>query len=559
MKNGSLLNNYLVQDDLTKKKTPVLALVLGGIICIAITSGVFFLEKDLVAENHMVKAYETVKSIVAHEKDFDAILNKIENNSNLNNFTRITLLELAKDPERYGTDFEIRYPHYMEYQYMYSQLLRKDYSDWIGEVISGKADTEFIPNIFHYLSTLKDDRYLAQALSRFNDFLMQSNESGFVVTSHLDAFIIGSLALYCMQFPRAKTKLLKSALAQKIDYFMNSAGKVMGIPLNQIFIAFYIKHNTLESLIIKKMNEFLSSGKKSWDGTSWYKSAVDNLINYFTEIGTGLSRDFYILFETGFRDFDPMRLYIALQVMKKIGFDDPELLKWLDKDYDNFENKLSMYSVDVLGTKSNEQIINFSGEITETRSAIIGRQKAYFSQILAEDVENSALHKMHIPVVTIPGEIMNESLPDQYTKEFINIKIASRKSKHQLILFVATISFLATFLLITSKEKGAFLLTWLFLPVINLLFFFIFWNPLSDFYQLEIPTLILFLFITVIPFAIIFVTKVFHRPGKIIWRFFLFISAEICYLLGIKNKAQYYFKLAGCENHFYSKIYHYSK
>jgi hypothetical protein len=317
-----------------------------------------------------------------------------------------------------------------------------DYSEWVASVIAGSIETEFEANVFEYLSTLKDRRYLNEAAGRFVKILNNSSSTGFAAQTSRDAFITGALSLYIIQFP-GDNAVLRNALGGKVDQFIGLSEKTLteirGIPLNQAYIYLYLKYFGLEELINKKMEIFFNTGTTTWDGRTWDMKAVNSLINYFTSVGKGMSQNFYSLIRTGFTKNDSVRIYIALQVLKKIGFNDP------DTSYSNLLNRVSRRESDLeiitetriggRSTRSTREII-FADEVAELRRAITGKQDTPFEEMLNNALKTSSQNgKFILPPVSAMEVIEKEisEIGGQYTNAYIVEKTRLWEKKNDLL------------------------------------------------------------------------------------------------------------------------------
>lgn len=280
-------------------------------------------------------------------------------------------------------------------------------STWLVSVISGETKTALELNVFDYLSGTDDNRYLDAAITRYTSYLGQTDSSseGFgslftatqpyqtssSVTTYQptrDEFILGSLSFYISQFP-GNNAILKAVLKERAEQFISLTGEKLtnteGIPLNQAYIALYLKYFGIEDLMIRRMDIFLESGEESvgTNGvvTTWSLSAVNDLINYFASIGKGMSQNFYSLFSIGFTKNDNIYIYIGLKVSEKIGFDDPALRDWLDKVAKR-ESTLTITTSDKNGTITNSEPVVFSTLAENTRSAISGKADTSFAETL---------------------------------------------------------------------------------------------------------------------------------------------------------------------------------
>jgi len=455
-----------------KKIVPfVFAVVCSALVIVFV---IFPYGKRKIKENTIVQANNEVNEFLAKELDsekldglvtagksnFDDIIAYIEADTEKRHFLGVTLVKLSEYENNYAHDFESRYPRYKSYRDMVKELSREDYSEWIGSIIKGTVETEFEANVFDYLTSLNDRRYLNDAISRFVTILNNSGSGGFNAQTNKDAYIIGALSLYIMQFPGNNT-VLKNALGEKANQFINltenNLKNTRDIPLNQVYIFLYLKYFGLEDLINKKMEAFLSSGRRSWDGTTWSMTAVDNLIKYFSTNGKGMSQNFYSLIQSGFNKNDSVRIYIALKVLKDIGFDDPA---------PSFKNLLDR----VARRESNLKIIDpnnmtsrdiiFSDEVAKTREDIAGKTDVPFDKMLNTALKTSSENnKLIIPRVTA-AEVVNKevsAMSGQYTNDFITDTVKSWEVKNKRMsnmkFWEIIIAFLACTLVLVKYGK----------------------------------------------------------------------------------------------------------
>jgi len=438
-----------------KKFVPVVVFILAVVCSTLIIALVIFpYGKSKVKENKLVQANNEINDLLAKELDegrldellvfgnsnFDYIAAYIESDAERQHFLGVTLVNLSEYEDVYEFDFESRYPRYKAYRDMVNELSSQDYSEWVGSIIKGVVETEFEANVFDYLATLRDRRYLNDAINRFIDILNKSGDDGFNANTNKDAFVIGSLSLYIMQFP-GNNSILRNALGEKADQFIrlseNNLTEIRGIPLNQAYIYLYLKYFGLENLINRKMEAFLNTGTRGWDGTTWSMSAVDGLINYFSSTGKGMSQNFYSLIRTGFDKDDSIRIYIALQVLKNIGFDDP------DPSYNNLLNRTSRREsgLEITSTQtrngmrmsSTSQKIIFADEVAELRNAIAGKADTPFDTMLNSALKTSSETGGFITPRVTATEVVNKEVSEmsgQYTKDFISSSIKTWEKKN---------------------------------------------------------------------------------------------------------------------------------
>ncbi|WP_461256735.1 hypothetical protein [Treponema sp. R80B11-R83G3] len=405
--------------------------------------------KSIIKENGIVQANNEVNDFLDKELDserlarlaqigesnFDDIIAYIEADAERQHFLGVTLIRLSDYESNYALDFESRYPRYKAYRDMVNELSRKDYSEWVGSIIKGTVKIEFEANVFDYLSGLDDRRYINDAISRFIAILNNSSSGGFSAQTNKDAFIIGALSLYIMQFPGNNT-VLRNALGEKADQFIslseNNLNDIHGIPLNQVYIYLFLKYFGLENIINKKMNEFISSGKISlnktgkWDGRTWSMKAVDSLVNYFSTTGKGMSQNFYSLIQSGFDKNQSERIYVALRVLKNIGFDDPapSFRNLLDRA-SRRESDLQITTTEIIngmrGRTTTNPII-FSEEVAEVRREIAGKTDVPFEAMLNSSLKTSSETGKFITPRVTAVEVVNKevsAMSGQYTKDFI--------------------------------------------------------------------------------------------------------------------------------------------
>jgi hypothetical protein len=442
-----------------KKLVPAVVFVLAAVCSALVIAFVLYpYGKSKVKENNLVRANNEISALLAIELDderlaglrlagnsnFDYIIASIESDAERQRFLGITLVTLSEYEGVYENEFESRYPRYKAYRDMVKELARQDYSEWVGSVVKGAVETEFEANVFDYLSSLKDRRYLNDAVSRFIEILNKSGSNGFSAQTNKDAFIIGALSLYIMQFP-GNNAVLRNALGEKAGQFISLTEKnlteIRGIPLNQVYVYLYLKYFGLENLINRKMETFLNTGTRRWDGTTWSMSAVDSLINYFSSTGKGMSQNFYSLIQSGFDRNDSIRIYIALQVLKKIGFDDPA------PSYNSLLNRVSRREsgLEITTTETrngvpvrtiNREVI-FSHEVAELRRAIAGKADVPFDTMLNSALKTSSETGNFIIQRVTATEVVNKEVSEmsgQYTNNFISNSIKIWEEKNNRLL-----------------------------------------------------------------------------------------------------------------------------
>jgi hypothetical protein len=543
-----------------KEKKPALALFCAFLFCVLITAGVFILEKVRIKENGLVRANKEVSVLLENETDFNAIIEFIESDTERGHFLGIALINLAKNEERYIPDFETRYPRYKAYRDMVKELAQPDFSDWVAGVINGEVETEFEANVFEYLSGLKDARYLNQAVNRFIKILDDSGDSGFAAGSNKDAFILGAAGFYILQFPNSNNELLKTAIGQKADRFIKLSGsdlvkEIEGIPLNKLYIYLYLKYFSLERLINAKMETFIASGTKSVNAITWNISQVDSLINYFTSIGKGISPNYYSLFQLGFSKDEPIYIYIALQVLSKIGFDDHILQNWLNRNFAGMEDRLSRTYTDFRGRVIKREIV-ISDEVQETREAIAGKSDIPFEEILEDAIRLSAKDgRFIISRVTPEEEIQKEMRANSafYTNDFVRRAVTTWELKNQLIAVIAVICLAAAFLCSLAVGFGSkwkwkdsnSLLSWLPLPLAGFILFFVFWNKYDNLSGFQTMPLTAFLFCGGILFIITLKARILNAPSRGLWYFLLAGCGAFNYFVKRHDASQFYYDAAG--------------
>ena len=476
-----------------KKLVPVVIFILAAVCSTLVIAFVLFpYGKSKVKENNLVRANNEINDLLAIELDkerltellifgnsnFDYIIASIESDVERQRFLGVTLVRLSDYEGVYEYEFESRYPRYKAYRDMVKELSRQDYSEWVGSIIKGVVETEFEANVLDYLSTLKDSRYLNDAINRFIDILNKSSSNGFSAQSNKDAFIIGALSFYIMQFP-GNNAILRNALGEKADQFIrlsdNDLTEIRGIPLNQVYVYLYLKYFGLENLINRRMEAFENVGTNRWDGTkSWDMSTVNNLINYFSSTGKGMSQNFYSLLRTGINTYDSMRVYTALQVLKKIGFDDP------DSSFNNLLNSasrmesgltISTTQINGLRMSTTTRKVIFSDEVTELRNAIAGKTDIPFETMLNSALKTSSqTGNFIIPRVTAT-EVVNKEVSQmsgQYTNNFISESIKTWENKNNQLanmrIFEIVIAVLSCVIVFYIKRKNTGAVSTLILP-----------------------------------------------------------------------------------------------
>jgi hypothetical protein len=448
-----------------KKFVPFLTYVVAAAFAVFMIALVLYpYGKGAVKENALVKANDEAGRIVIQETDFDKIIAYIEEDDERRHFLGVTLLRLAENETMYAFHFEARYPRYKAYRDMVSEFARTDYSEWVASIIAGTTETEFEANVFDYLSNLKDQRYLNAAINRFVGILNDSGSNGFTAQTNKEAFIIGALSLYIIQFP-GNNSILRSVLGEKADQFAalseNNLTEIRGVPLNQAYIYLYLKYFGLEELINEKMEIFLGGGDVTWDRKTWPMEAVDSLISYFSSIGKGMSQNFYSLIQSGFDKNDSVRIYIALQVLKNIGVDDPNpVLTNLLNRVARRESGLAIITTSY-GGQTRREII-FSDEAAEVRRAVNGKEDMPFEQMLNNALTiSSQTGNFIIPRVSAI-EVIEKEISErggQYTKGYIADQIELWNKKNDRLKnfrIIAIIIVLATCSTILFTTKGKY-------------------------------------------------------------------------------------------------------
>jgi hypothetical protein len=476
-----------------KKFVPAAIFILAIVCSTSVIAFILFpYGKNKVKENNLVRANNEINDLLAIELDeerltdlwltgnsnFDYIIASIESDAERQRFLGVTLVRLSDYEGMYEYEFESRYPRYKAYRDMVKELSRQDYSEWVGSIIKGVTETEFEANVFDYLSTLKDNRYLNDAISRFIEILNKSSSSGFSAQSNKDAFIIGSLSLYIMQFP-GNNAILRNALGEKADQFLRLSDsdltEIRGIPLNQVYVYLYLKYFGLENIINRKMEVFLNSGTGRWNGRTGTMSAVNSLINYFSSTGKGMSQNFYSLIQSGFDRNDSIRIYIALQVLKKIGFDDSapsfnNLLNRVSRRESNLEITTTEYLNGVPIRTTTREVI-FSDEVAELRSAVAGKTDIPFDTMLNSALKTSSqTGNFIIPRVTAT-EVVNKEVSEmsgQYTNNFVSESIKAWENKNNQLtnmrIFEIAVAVFSCAVVFYKKRKNTGAISSLILP-----------------------------------------------------------------------------------------------
>jgi len=530
--------------------------------------GVLVIEKQFVRENKFVKTNDQVKTILANETEFDTIVDYVEADPERSRFLGIALVELSKNEEKYVVNFEERYPRYKAYRDMVGELAREDYSEWVGSVIRGETETEFEANVFEYLSTLNDDRYLDEAIRRFGKTLETVGDSGFTFSFTKDAFITGALGIYIAQFPASNTQFAKTVIGQKIGAFMDLSkeltAEIAGIPLNKLYLYLYIKYFGLQDFIDRKMDSFMAQGSTRWDGKSWSMNLVNNLIRDLTTMGKGISQNYYSMFRMGLDKNDAVYVYIALQVLEDIGFDDPVLHNWLNRNYRHFEGRLSITSttssgysglLGSSGSRTTTTPIVIADEIEQVRGAIQGKSDVPFEEILKDAVSASAKKgNLIVPRVSAEEEALRElgSNPEQYTQDEVSRALATWKVKHYLLLIVAAICLFAALICSLATfarphchydEQDNFI-AWIILPIAGLALFFGFWNRYDDLSGFPIMPLLAFLVFGGILLIIVMKNRLLRVPGRALWQRLLIGCGSFNYNIKRYDASQFYYDTA---------------
>jgi len=551
-----------------KGKKPVLALAVSLIMAALVIVGVLVIGKQFVKENKLVKANDQVKTFLANETEFDTIVEYVEADPERRRFLGITLVELSKNEEKYVINFEERYPRYKAYRNMVGELARQDYSEWVGSVISGETETEFESNVFEYLSTLNDDRYLDEAIRRFGKTLETTGDSGFAFRFNKDAFITGALGIYIAQFPASNTQFAKTVIGQRIGAFIDLSkdltAEIAGIPLNKLYLYLYIKYFGLQDFIDRKMDSFMAQGSERWDGKSWSMNLVNNLIKDLTTMGKGISQNYYSMFRMGLDKNDAVYVYIALQVLEDIGFDDPVLHNWLNRNYRHFEGRLSITTTTTSGysglldfpeSRTRTTPIVIANEIQQVRNAIKGKSDVPFEETLKEAVSTSAKREnLIIPRVSAEEEALREieNNSEQYTQDKVSRALVTWKLKHHLLLVVAAICLFAALIcsLVTFARPLSYhdepdnFIAWIILPITGLVLFFGFWNRYDNLSGFQIMPLFAFLVFGGIMLVIVMKNRLLRVPGRALWERLLIGCGSFNYNIKRYGASQFYYDTA---------------
>lgn len=518
-----------------------LAVIPFALAFLAVIAGIWGLEKSTVSENRLVKDNRELSRLLSTENDWNNIFLWLDSAEDKKGFTGLALLHLAENEPSYIDQFEQRYPRYKAWNDFQKEKQNPNYSPLIGSIIRGQTQSEFEPNAFEYLSAFNKDYYVDDAVERFITYMDTSTDRGFSVSSTKDAYQVASLIMYIMQFPDSRTGMLKAKIGEQVRNFISSTDSVEGLPLNQAFVYLYLQYYSLESLLTMKMDSFISSGRASETGITWTMDAVENLIAYFSEIGSGFPQNFYVLFKQGFSRDDPIRIYIALQVMKKIGFNDSVLNSWLNRSYDPFENTLEIIvSSTTAGfsteTVSRERIV-FADEVEQTRNVISEKKGKAFATTLGDALsESNKTGDFTIQDVALSGEIQNEidsSIGALHDQAFVENKITNWNLKRRLIDICFILTLLAAFAgllhtVISKPEayenRGQPLLYWTEPAILQALLFFTIWNG-GDYGQKTIwPSLIAFVILSSI--ALLISRTQLAIPGKNLWKKACLFTAE---------------------------------
>jgi len=545
-----------------KRKYPVLASLITIVFSLLIIFAVWTMEKNNVKENKLEKANNQVRTILKNETDFNSIVEYVEADPERSRFMGITMVELAKNEEKYVFNFEERYPRYKAYRDMVKEMARSDYSEWVAAVISGEEKTEFEGNIFEYLSTLNDDRYLNEATKRLGEILEATGDRGFIIRSDKDAFIIGAVGLYIAQFPAADTQMAKTIIGQKIGSFIDLSNELVadikGIPLNKLYLYLYLKYFGLQSFIDKKMQSFMAQGRvdNHGNGINWNMGVVNALISDLKTIGKGMSQNYYSLFRTGLEKDDAVYVYIALQVLKDIGFDDPALHNWLNRNYRHMENTLFKAVEGSDGRIISREVIVIADEIRGVRNAINGKADTPFEEVLRQAVLKSAKEgNFIIPRVSAAEEVQKEffhNKSEQYTQYHVDSALVTWEQKHRLLIVIAIICLLP--LLICSliafakpfwnDDAPDNILAWLIFPVTGMVLFFGFWNKYDNLSGFQGMPLLAFLIIGGILFVIIMKNRLLDLPGRALWRLLLLFCGFFNGKIRRFDTSQFYYEAA---------------
>ncbi len=174
---------------------------------------------------------------------------------------------------------------------------------------------------------------------------------------------------------------IKNALQQFLESYITLPIYVQEKPLvrkslliDKFFFHAYAKFNDINSYLSILFEEHESRDSAS----NLSLGDFNRLVTYFTDIGEGLAKEFYPLLEVEVYKFYPMRFYAAIEVLKKIGSDDPSLYPLLKDNY------LPPKTV-VTGSGSNTKTISLNQEIQNLKTIVKGKSKS--------DVDMAALYK----------------------------------------------------------------------------------------------------------------------------------------------------------------------
>jgi hypothetical protein len=326
---------YYEERILKMKRFPWVLIVLLAIMATLILSLLIY-RLDWLPKDEILVKYDEINAYFENESDFDKIISFIEMDLGKSRFIQISLEKLAQNEDLYSEKFESRYPRFHEFKKMERELSRNDFSDWIASVISGDTATEFEYIVFEYLQNLKEDRYIKQAVSRFINIAKNLDN----YYNDYENYLATVLYLYIDQFPRNAS--LRQEIIKNKTIIQSLGNKDTNISNSKLFYYLSLKNFGVEEFISQRLST-LKGKEKLIDGKYPITdiSDVNFLINDFVTHGKNVPEYFFPLFQMAINRESPTYLYIAMKVFKEIGFNDPELQRWLSRDYRDY--KLIIY------------------------------------------------------------------------------------------------------------------------------------------------------------------------------------------------------------------------
>lgn len=308
-------------------------------------------------------------------------------------------LFLSGNYREYEEEFIQRYPNWRDYLGVMDGLADPDKSPEISMRLNQEKNTSYLPLILHTIIQYERFDYSEDVLYLFNNQIIEKlrtyrtvntiylmpTEDGklqkataeeieyvnkrlfiddkqsyeFFMENYVfqDVSLIGvpedlMLTLYGIftyfEFFYGKDEV-SDEISQSLQLFFNEFITLPyyldGTPLNersmtldQFFIHAYLRYHGLDGYIDLCLGELEDVRRNN----NWPLDKVDHVISYLSDIGEGLSGNFYQLFEYNELWDNPIRLYLAVMVLQRIGVNDPLLHELSQKNYSPFEEFVIM-------------------------------------------------------------------------------------------------------------------------------------------------------------------------------------------------------------------------